>query len=208
MIVRSTFFEHKRRHLATWQHPNDTLAASQIDHFLITCRRFSDVIDVKTFWQVNVDSDHYLVVATLRARLSRFHSSRLETVRRLAVARLRDHEIATTFERNIGEKLHQAQQGTSGALEWQTVRQVIIDEAINTIGYQRPSEYNSWFDAECADITAKKNQARVKMLKHRTRANSESYKDLRRKERVSVCTDAKNGSFKTGRCLNSRGLTA
>lgn len=183
MVVKSTFFKHKSRHLATWQHPNDNLPASQIDHVLISCRHFSDVIDVKTSWQSNVDSDHYLVVATLRAHLSRFHNNRPEPVRRIAIARLRDPEIAATFEKNIGERLQRAHQGSSDAPEWQTVRQIITEEAINTIGYQRPSDFNSWFDAECAEITAKKNQARVKMLKHNTRSNKQSYKDLRRKEK-------------------------
>lgn len=183
LVVKSTFFKHKSRHLATWQPPDSNLPANQIDHFLISCGHFSDVINVMTSWRANVDSDHYLVVATLRARISRFHNSRPEAVRRLAIAKLRDPEIAATFERNIGEKLRQARQVSSDELEWQTVRQIITDEAINTIGYQRPTDYKGWFDTECAEITAKKNQARVKMLKHNTRANSQSYRDLRRSEK-------------------------
>lgn len=90
LVVRSTFFRHGSRHLATWRHPNDRFPPNQIDHLLISGRHFSDVIDVKTCWMANVDSDHYLVVTTVRAHLSRVYNGGTQTVRRFAVNRLRD----------------------------------------------------------------------------------------------------------------------
>ena len=69
LVLRSTFFQHKSRHLTTWKHPNDNNPSHQIDHLLISARHFSDTIDVKTCWRANVASDHYLVVISRKLKL-------------------------------------------------------------------------------------------------------------------------------------------
>ncbi|XP_037037548.1 craniofacial development protein 2-like [Bradysia coprophila] len=189
LVVKSTFHKHKSRHLATWKHPNDNLPANQIDHLLISGRHLTDVIDVKSCWKANVDSDHYLVVSTLRAHLARFHNGRSETVRRFAVEKLKDTRIAETFADNISTKLQQLRQAQPGDTppEWLSVSDVIKQEAIDTLGYQRPNDFKTWFDAECADVTDRKNAARIEKESARTRERKteadQRYKDLRREEK-------------------------
>jgi len=189
LVVKSTFYKHKSRHLATWKHPNDNLPANQIDHLLISGRHLTDVIDVKTCWKANVDSDHYLVVSTLRAHLARFHNGNRETVRRYAVGRLRDPQIAATFAQNISTKLRQLQQAQSGdtPTDWQAVSEVINHEATSTLGYQSLNDFKTWFDAECANVTDEKNAARLVWETARTREQKvmarEHYKELRKEEK-------------------------
>jgi sorting nexin-29 len=188
LVVKSTFFQHKSKHLATWKHPNDTIPPNQIDHVLISGRNFSDVINVKTCWRANVDSDHYLVVTTLRAHLARFHSERNETVRRFAINKLKDPQVATTFAGNINAKLQHLNNAQSGSPpDWQSVSEAIKEEATNTLGYQSPNDRNTWFDAECADITNQKNNARQEKELARTREQlnraTGRYKTLRRQEK-------------------------
>lgn len=189
LVVKSTFFKHKPRHLATWKHPNVNFPPNQIDHILVSGRNFSDIIDVKTCWRANVDSDHYLVVTTIRAHLARFHNATNETVRRFAVNKLRDSQVAATFAGNLSAKLqqqHRAQPEDSPP-DWQSVSEAIKEEAISTLGYQSPNDINTWFDAECAEITNQKNEARKEMELARTRerrnTTSERYKTLRRQEK-------------------------
>jgi len=189
LVVKSSFHQHKSRHLATWKHPNDNLSPNQIDHLLISGRHLTDVIDVKTCWRANVDSDHYLVVSTLRSHLARFHNGQRETVRRFAVDKLRDPQIARTYAENISTKLQQLQQAQPDDTppDWQSVSEVIKQEATNTLGYQSPNDYNTWFDAECANVTERKNAARLRKETARTREQkvtaNERYKELRREEK-------------------------
>ena len=189
LVAKSTFHQHKSRHLATWKHPNDNLPSNQIDHLLISGRHLTDVIDVKTCWKANVDSDHYLVVSTLRAHLARFHNGHRETVRRFAVDKLKDPQIARTFADNISTKLQQLQQAQPDDTppDWQSVSDVIKDEATSTLGYQSPNDFNTWFDADCANVTDRKNAARIEKETARTReqkmAADANYKRLRKEEK-------------------------
>ncbi|XP_046986312.1 craniofacial development protein 2-like [Schistocerca americana] len=64
MAVGSTTFPHKKIHKATWWRP-DQLTFNQIDHVIIDGRHCSNVVNVHTYRGVNVDSDHYLVIAKL-----------------------------------------------------------------------------------------------------------------------------------------------
>lgn len=184
LVVRSTFFQHSSRHLATWRHPNDQIAPNQIDHLLISGRHFSDVIDVKTCWMANVDSDHYLVVTTVRAHLSRVYNGGTQTVRRFAVNRLRDPQIAATFAGNINTKLQQLNQAQPDSPpNWQSVSEAIKQEALNTLGYQTRNDLKTWFDADCQGVTKRKNDAYREKEDNRTEATIERYRELRREEK-------------------------
>jgi len=74
MVVRSTFFPRKDIHKATWR-SLDQQNENQIDHVLIDGRFFSDVTNVRTYRSANIDSDHYLVAASMHSKLSTLHSS-------------------------------------------------------------------------------------------------------------------------------------
>jgi hypothetical protein len=56
-----------------------------MDHVLINKRRHSDILDVRSFRGADCDTDHYLVVAKLRERISvskrarqKFHLERFD----------------------------------------------------------------------------------------------------------------------------------
>ena len=68
MSLRSTFFQHAHRLSFTWRHPRGD-SKSQIGHFLIDGKHFSDIIDIKTFRGANVDFDLFLVMVKLRQKL-------------------------------------------------------------------------------------------------------------------------------------------
>jgi hypothetical protein len=89
MVIKSTYFMHKRIHLQTW-HSSDGHTLNQIDHCLIDGRYFSDVIDVMARRGTNIDSDHMLVVIKLRARICRASNTKSQQLRRFAVDRLKD----------------------------------------------------------------------------------------------------------------------
>jgi hypothetical protein len=57
----------KKIHLQNWR-SLDRCTFNQIDYWMIGGRHFSDVIDVRAQRVANIDSDHILVVITLRAK--------------------------------------------------------------------------------------------------------------------------------------------
>jgi len=69
MVIVSIMFQHRNIHKPTWTAP-DRSFESQIDHMVIDARHMSDLLDVRSYSGGNVDSDHYLVIARMIARIS------------------------------------------------------------------------------------------------------------------------------------------
>jgi endonuclease/exonuclease/phosphatase family metal-dependent hydrolase len=78
---------------------------NQIDHYLIDGRHFSDVIDVMARRGANIDSDHMLVVIKLRGRICRASNTKLQQLRRFAVGRLKDRDVAPRYSDELQSQL-------------------------------------------------------------------------------------------------------
>ena len=69
LIVKSKMFPYRDIHKHTWTSP-DGKTHNQIDHILIDRRRWSSILDVRSFRGADCDTEHYLVVAKVRERLA------------------------------------------------------------------------------------------------------------------------------------------
>ncbi|PNF20027.1 hypothetical protein B7P43_G05947 [Cryptotermes secundus] len=69
LTVKSTIFQHRNIHKFTWITPDGKIH-SQTDHILLHRRRHSSILDVHSFRVADYDTDHYLLVAKVRERLT------------------------------------------------------------------------------------------------------------------------------------------
>jgi len=73
----STNFQHKRIHKIAWLSP-DQNTASQTDHIIINANKKGVVEDVRSMRGPKIDSDHFLVKAVVKQKLSVIHK-KIET---------------------------------------------------------------------------------------------------------------------------------
>jgi hypothetical protein len=76
---------------------------------LIDGRHFSDVIDVMARRSANIDLDHVLVVIKLRARIFRASNTKPHQLRRFAVYRLKDRDVASRYYNKLESELQGVQ---------------------------------------------------------------------------------------------------
>jgi hypothetical protein len=149
MVISSTVFRRKNIHKVTWVAP-DSRTKTQIDHMLIDGRHASDVLDVRSYRCVERDiehhsSDHILLGAKIRARISNVYTKKGTKCRRLDVATLQQVGKRKEFREKLDEKLRNQ---SEEAASWTQVRDAMNQVAEEVLGFQQPTR-NEWFDDEC-----------------------------------------------------------
>ena len=100
---------------------------NQIDHVLVSARHASSIIDVRTGRGTNCDSDHYLVKAKVRERISRGWKHRAGCGRRKWNSELiTSPEEKMRYQASLEKKLEETKTIESGSLDmnkmWKNVK--------------------------------------------------------------------------------------
>jgi hypothetical protein len=104
LIVKSITFPHRDIHKHTWT-SSDGVIHNQIDHVLIDKRRHSNILDVRYFRGADCDTDHYLVLAKLRERISVSKRARQNfDLERFDLKNLNDVEVKEKYQVEISNR--------------------------------------------------------------------------------------------------------
>ncbi|XP_055382796.1 uncharacterized protein LOC129612958 [Condylostylus longicornis] len=202
MKIKSTAFERKNIYKGTWKVPGSGIV-NQIDHVLITTRRASSIIDVRSCRGANCDSDHYLVRVTVRQRISNITKQRGKKKIKWNTEKLLQPTVKENYQEKIQHHLFHNVNSQNETIENMTenIEKAIISAATEIVG-KAPTQRNSeWFDSECKDAIEIKNEERKKMLQRNTRAIREEYK---RKRVIAnkICKKKKKQMMKSKKMTN------
>jgi len=184
MVIGSTMFQHKNIHKSTWTAP-DRLFESQMDHMVIDARHMSDLLDVRSYRGGNVDSDHYLVIAGMRARISNVKKLRGGRIRKFCTSNLQDENMTNMYVKRLEECLKQSPctGGETIQEEWDLCKRT-TQQVAEVLGRQVSRKRNEWFDKDCERATKEKNEAYLIMQQqHGTRNKVLRYQEKKREEK-------------------------
>ncbi|XP_011161938.1 uncharacterized protein LOC105197335 [Solenopsis invicta] len=153
--MASTCFQNRNIHKAALVSPDGS--TNQIDHLLIETRHGSDILDCHRYRGANVDLDHYLVIAKLRL-------SAWPTALTL--------DLAFRTEETLGMDDR-----------WNRVKREMRSGLEETVGLERHTGREKWYDEESAEATRARNKAYKRMQTRKTRATTEEYQEKRRAEK-------------------------
>ena len=74
LVIGGTLFKHQDIHKFTWESPYYR-ERNQIDHIAINGRYRRSLLDTSAIRGVGVGSDHHLVIAKLRLKLTRYRAA-------------------------------------------------------------------------------------------------------------------------------------
>jgi hypothetical protein len=129
----------------------------------------------------------------LRARICRASNTKPQQLRRFAVDRLKDRDVASRHYDELESELQGVQaQALSLDEKCKKLEETIQRVASNTIGYTRKQANKEWFDEEFAKVNEEKNAARERAIQNNTRRAKNAYKLARTK--TGICSEKRQGS--------------
>lgn len=186
LVVGSTLFPGRRIYKATWKSP-DGVTHNQIDHILISSRHKSNLLSSRTYRGANVDSDHYLVISKIRARIATVRNHRTERPKRWNIGKLKDPESCQAFQQKTEELVKDGLRVADVRNVqdvWDQLEKALDGAAEQILGREALEDRGKWFDDECKLANDAKNEAYRKMLNKRfTRRATEEYRNKRRLEK-------------------------
>ena len=136
LVLASTWFKHHPRRLYTWTSP-DGNTKNQTDYIGISQRWSSCVSNCKTYPGADCDTDHNLLVATLKIRLGK--KKKLVALPCLNLEELKE-ERAVAYEvevKNRFEALGEVRDERTPEELWNETKEILLDAAKETIGFKK-----------------------------------------------------------------------
>jgi hypothetical protein len=158
-----------------------TDVVNQIDHVVINKRYASSIMDVKSCRSPNCDSDHFLVEVTLRERLSNALKNPGRKRKKWNIDKLKNEEDLKLYQQKINEKLKDTDGIQDVQIEWNKIKNVIVEATKESLGEKKGKRNEEWFDEECRMAIQEKNNMRKIMLHRMTRNSKETYQEPRRR---------------------------
>ena len=122
-------------------------------------------MDVRSYQGANIDSDHCLVIACLRAQTSNVKQVTGIRTRKYNVLKLTSTEVAEQYRQQREEKLNHITltEQDKGEELWERCKTNINSIAEEVLGIMEPANRGMWYDDECQAATEDKNKAYRKM---------------------------------------------
>ena len=187
LCITNTIFPHKHIHQATWYPPDPRAKPSLKDYVLVKQRLRPSVLDTRVHRGGDLDSDHRLVVVSLRLKLKRkgTHGPR----KRFEVELLKQAERRADYVESIGKCFEDRMGEGSVEERWKELQKAVVDSAEEHLHRRRPKQ-KKWISEGTLEMIEEKRLAFLRWQEDRQNVEKrKEYVDLCKKVRRAVRGD-------------------
>jgi len=172
--VLSTWYPREDIHKGTWKIPG-TNDINQIDHIIVSKKWATDIENVRTYTGATSDSDHFLVGARLKQKITLIIRNRTECRKRWNVEKFDETDVERQYQQEVQRELQEKSPSNNIEEECTYIKETLTTSALYIIREKQSERNEEWYDQECREIIEIKQEAKLKCLQCNTRANQEDY---------------------------------
>ena len=162
LVITGTLFQYKDIHKATWVSANRKVK-NQIDHLLISRQLRSAVLDARVQRGPDINSDHYLVRAKIRLRLSKCVNIK-KFKPRFNTDRLKDRDTRRMYYEAVRRSLEENRAEEREEIEelWEVQRKAYVESAEEILGF-RKGKSKPWISKQTWKLIEERKEIKTKL---------------------------------------------
>lgn len=169
LVITNTLFRLHNRHRYTWRSP-DGVTRTQIDYILVGRQWKQSVNNARTHLDADCDSDHNLVMLTMKLR---FKKKRIKRPLIFDMEKLRIGDVQHRYQVEVNNRfdaLEMIDEPRTPDEMWQQLKDITLAAAKETL-MRDNTKRKDWIANDTFELMKKKREARTK--------NTDEYKKLR-----------------------------
>ena len=154
-------FPHKNIHKQTWISPCGRIR-NQIDHIVVDRRIRSSVEDVRSMRGCSAISDHFLVKAKYKLKIS-VNWQKKQSIKKINRELLNGNQ-AKEYQGKLDKYLSSAEHEANIEELWGRIEKAVKRTSEEVLGYEPQRRNKHWFNEMCKKTTDERDKARLKVL--------------------------------------------
>lgn len=139
---------------------------------------------IRSYRGADADSDHYLVIAKLKLRLSeRWKKVKSKESVKYCIEKLSEREVLEEYICKAQQELQKSSRDAERDVErmWDRIRTAVVNSANNCLGTIKKEKIKEWFNDRCKEAIQRRNRVREKAIKDSSNINMTMYKNIKKK---------------------------